>query len=162
VQGERELLNGWSPVRHDPGFDQPTWRSAVVRGLPAFLRSVSGRARRRSRTVPLRAGRRRGIAGSPSKGSTVWDETGAKALELHVRGGRNGDAEIACMKCTGVIDRTKNQVIVTAPITSLASAMGIKAGSKLTGLCMVAQRHVGFLSLTSDEAAAPEGLVFKV
>lgn len=79
-------------------------------------------------------------------------------------------AALPCRGCTGVIDRTKNQVIVTAPIASLAAAMRaadatkepMKAGSKLTGLYVLAQRWVTDYTLTSDEAIAPEGVAFKL
>jgi hypothetical protein len=71
--------------------------------------------------------------------------------------------DIPCGGCTGVIDRKKNQVIVTAPIASLTAATeGMRAGSKLTGLYVLSMRRVGYSSLTSDKAAAPKGVAFKL
>jgi hypothetical protein len=86
--------------------------------------------------------------------------TGAKGFALWARGATapGGDREVPCVGCTGVIDRTGNQVRVTAPISSLM----MFSGSKLTGLYVLAQRSVTGLTLTSDEAAAPEGFVFTI
>lgn len=91
------------------------------------------------------------------KGFALWARGGPKK-PLHLPTDNNGDAEISCVGCTGVIDRTRNQVRVTAPISSLM----VIRGSKLTDLYVLAQRSVPGLTLTSDEAAAPAGFVFKV
>ena len=90
-------------------------------------------------------------------------EDGVRAgFALIRRGWPNGDAEIPCGRCTGVIDRKQHQVIVTAPIASLGAATSIRAGSKLTGLSVLAQRQVGVLTLTSDEAYAPKNVAFEL
>lgn len=77
---------------------------------------------------------------------------------------------LTCIQCTGVIDREANAVIVTVPISSLAAAMKqdnpdsrpVKAGSGIDHLYVLSQRYVGPVSLTADEARAPDGVVFKL
>lgn len=96
-----------------------------------------------------------------AKGFTLWAR-GAPKEPVHLPTDNHGDRELLCGGCTGVIDRTRNQVRVTAPISSLAVIRGFKAGAKLTGLYVQAQRTVPGLTLTSDEAAAPAGFVFKL
>jgi hypothetical protein len=87
----------------------------------------------------------------------LWNQSGEPAS------GWTDSGDLPCGGCTGVIDRKKNQVIVTAPIASLTAATeGMRAGSKLTGLYVLSQRRAGYSLLTSDEAAAPKGVAFKL
>lgn len=88
----------------------------------------------------------------------LWNQSSGS-----VGSGWTEDGDLPCGGCNGVIDRKKNQVIVTAPIASLTAAtQGMRAGSKLTGLYVLAQRRVAYSLLTSDEAAAPKGVAFKL
>jgi hypothetical protein len=157
---EHVTMSGMTP--NDPQFEITKAAVSSRKGVFTYAASVKA----------LSAGKPSGSTGYffvlafTYAGANYWfvvSENFYDANEFRLWNQSTDSGDLPCGGCTGVIDRKKNQVIVTAPIASLTAATeGMRAGSKLTGLYVLSQRRVGYSLLTSDEAAAPKGVAFKL